>query len=571
MPDLIQSLQGRDLGHLRIVASLWGVELRSVEIGPAFQELAAAVLVPDLVGEVVGSLPVEAQAALAALLAEGGRMPWATFMRRYGEIREVGPGRRDRDQVHLNPISAAETLYYRALLARAFFDTPAGAQEFAYLPEDLLPLLHPVVNPEGPRGKKSMAAKISPVPRPPEEPLGRPATPIERTEIVLATDRILDDACTLLAALRLGWEGVPRPANLSVPQNVLREILVVSGLVTDQGPQLEPIKNFLAASRGEALAWLVKSWRTSETLNELHLLPGLVCEGEWSNQPLATRRFLLKLLAPIPTGQWWSLNAFVRLVKEKYADFQRPAGDYDSWFIKRVSDGVYLRGFTAWDEVDGALIRYLLTGPLHWLGVVDLALPDPEKAPSAFRKTSSASRLLEGTSPERTPQETARLHVSSQGRISVPRLAPRALRYQVARFCDWEDEKVEEYRYRVTPSALQRAKEQGLKIDQLLALLRKFTGAPVPPVFLHALQRWERKGTEARLESQVILRLASPDVLEELRGSKMARFLGEVLGPAAVVIKPGAQSKVLAALAEMGLLAEEDANHGQIEGPSGGP
>jgi len=571
MPDLIQSLQGRDLGHLRIVASLWGVELKSVEIGPAFQELAKALLAPELVVEVVSSLPAEAQGALSALMAEGGRMPWATFIRRYGEIREVGPGRRDRDQVHLNPISAAETLYYRALLARAFFDAPGGAKEFAYLPDNLLPLIPPLAGPAGPKGRKTSAGKTSPAPKPPDEPLGRPATPIERNEIILASDRILDDACTLLAALRLGWEGVERPGNLFVPQEVVREILVASGLITEHGPQLEPIKNFLAASRGEALALLVKSWKTSETFNELHQLPGLVCEGEWSNQPLVARRFLLGLLAPIPAGHWWSLNAFVRLIKEKYADFQRPAGDYDSWFIKRVSDGVYLRGFAAWDEVDGALIRYLLTGPLHWLGVVDLALPDPEKTPSAFRITPSASRLLEGNSPERTTQETARLHVSSQGRISVPRLAPRALRYQIARFCEWEDEKVEEYRYRVTPSALQRAKEQGLKIDQLLSLLRKFTGAPIPPVFVHALQRWERKGTEARLESQVVLRLASPEVLDELRASKMARFLGEVLGPAAVVIKPGAQSKVLAALAEMGLLAEDHTENRPSDAPAGGP
>jgi len=43
----------------------------------------------------------------------------------------------------------------------------------------------------------------------------------------------------------------------------------------------------------------------------------------------------------------------------------------------------------------------------------------------------------------------------------------------------------------------------------------------------------------------------------ELRKSKAARFLGETLGPTTVVIKEGAQSKVMAALAEMGLLAEE--------------
>ncbi len=50
-----------------------------------------------------------------------------------------------------------------------------------------------------------------------------------------------------------------------------------------------------------------------------------------------------------------------------------PAGDYDSWFIKRASDGQYLRGFAHWEEVDGALIKYFITDILHWLGQVDLS------------------------------------------------------------------------------------------------------------------------------------------------------------------------------------------------------
>jgi hypothetical protein len=47
-------------------------------------------------------------------------------------------------------------------------------------------------------------------------------------------------------------------------------------------------------------------------------------------------------------------------------------------------------------------------------------------------------------------------------------------------------------------------------------------------------------------------------VLDELRKSKAGRFLGETLGPVTVIVKAGAQSRVLAALAELGLLAEYD-------------
>ncbi len=572
MPDLKQSLQGRDLGHLRIVAELCGLELAAAEREAALEQLSAALLDPELVAEIQASLPAGAREALAALTAEGGRLPWAAFARRFGEIREVGPGRRDSEQVHLHPVSAAEMLFYRALLARAFFDSPSSPQEFAYIPDDLLPLIHrevPLTPPPLPQGEGTRVR---------DEPLGRPATPIERALPLPADDRMLDDACTLLAALRRGWSGVPQPEGLGVPENVLKDFLLAARLIlpaSEEGgekgylPQLEPVRSFLAASRGEAQARLAKAWLSSETFNELRQLPGLACEGEWTNQPLVTRQFLLDLLAAVPAGQWWSLNAFVRLVKEKYADFQRPAGDYDSWFIKRLSDGVFLRGFAAWDEVDGALVRYLITGPLHWLGILDLAVPDAEKAPSAFRFTAAAGRLLEGISPQKAAEETGRLTVSSQGRITVPRLVPRAARYQVTRFCDWEEGKADEYRYRVAPSSLQRAREQGLKVEQLLGLLQKHAAAPVPPAFVRAVQRWEKQGTEARLERRLILRLGSPAVLEELRKSKVARFLGEPLGPTTVVVTPGAQTKVLAALAEMGLLAEDQTKADIIDGESG--
>jgi hypothetical protein len=104
---------------------------------------------------------------------------------------------------------------------------------------------------------------------------------------------------------------------------------------------------------------------------------------------------------------------------------------------------------------------------------------------------------------------------------------------------------------------LKRAGEQGLKVSQLLNLLAKNATAEIPPTFVKALKRWELNGAEARVEVQTILRVSKPEVLEELRKSKAGRFLGEMLGPVTVVVKPGAQSKILAALAELGLLAEE--------------
>jgi len=531
MPDLVQSLQNYDIGHLRIVAGLWGVELPSPETDEALKELSAVLLNPGLVIETVDILPSDARSALDALVDAGGKMPWAAFARQYGEIREAGPGRRDREQIYLNPISAAEALFYRALLARAFFDTSSGAQEFAYIPEDLLKVI--------PVGAEQGAPKGYALP-----PLGRLATPQERQHPIQASDRLLDDTTTFLAALRMGLE----PPETQVPVKVIRLLLEAAKVIVKGSPQAEAVKGFLEMPRGEALSMLAKAWQASEDINELRLLPGLQCEGEWTNQPLVTREFILGLLKAIPDEKWWSLPAFIHDIKGRFPDFQRPSGDYDSWFIKRILDGTYLRGFASWDEVEGALIRYLITGPLFWLGEVDLATLVDSEIILAFRVNKKQVASI----------ENGKLTVASNGRISVPRLVPRVTRYLIARFCEWEEDRLEEYRYRVSTRSLKKAKEQGLKVGQLLSLLAKNAAAEIPPAFIKALKRWEAKGTEARMETQTILRVSRPEVLEELRKSKAARFLGESLGSVAVVVKPGAQSKVLAALAELGLLAEDE-------------
>jgi hypothetical protein len=530
MPDLFHSLLKQDIGHLRIIAELWGIELDSPKVDGALEELSASLLDPNLLAELIESLPPEADSAITSLVNSGGRLPWTTFTRKYGDIREAGAGKRDREKIYRNLTSITEILYYRGLLARAFFDTQKGPQEFAYIPDDLLSLVK----------EQNENSAISENTAANTEPLGRPASPGERGQELLASDSILDDATTFLAALRMGRSGFQ-------PDNRLVALLSTAKLINKKGiPQPEPIKKFLEISREDALSMLADAWTESDSFNELKLMPGIICEGEWTNQPLETREFLLNLLGAVPEGKWWSLNSFIRDIKTKYADFQRPAGDYDSWFIKRATDGQYLRGFAYWDSVDGALIKYFITDILHWLGQVDLSVAEGAAEPTSFRLSS-----FEGMK-----EEKGKIGISSNGRISIERTAPRVVRYQVSRFCEWEEPKKDEYVYRVTTRSLTHAKEQGLKAEQLLALLVKHTNGKVPPSLVQALKRWEVHGTEARIETQVVLRVTRPEILEEMRRSKAARFLGEVLSPTTVIVKGGAIQNVMDALTELGLLTE---------------
>lgn len=549
MPDLLHSLLKQDIGHLRIVAEFWGLELESITVEEAREELSAALLDAELVVELLDALSPQTKSALRALLDEEGRIPWATFARKYGDIREMGAGKRDRERPHLKPASTAETLFYRGLLARAFFDTEKGPQEFAYIPDDLLELLYNVIEDTE---ETSSPAPVKPASLPnviaPSDALGRPASPGERGHDVVANDSILDDATTLLAALRTGRSLEDAGSLITIPEQapIIQNLLATANLIREGVPQAEAVKTFLECPRGEALKILQEAWVESASFNELCLMPTILCEGEWKNNPQETREFLLNLLDAIPEDKWWSLGAFIRDIKQKYADFQRPAADYDSWFIKRKSDGQYLRGFVSWEQVDGALVRFFITDVLHSLGEVDLSTAEGATEPTAFRISTAAHEK----------EEKGKLTVSSNGRISVPRDVPRVVRYQVSRFCEWEDSKDDAYRYHLSTGSLSKAKEQGLKVEHLLALLARHAEAGIPPSLLKALKRWEVNGTEARVQTQVILKVSKPEVLEEMRKSKAAKFLGEVLSPTTVVVKSGAIQKVMEALTELGLLTE---------------
>ena len=530
MTTLEQSLHKYDLGHLRIVAQFWGVELATKERKETREELSEKLLQAKLASEIIEALPVSAKHALNTLRQNEGRIAWVVFSRQFGEIREMGAGKRDREKPYLTPVSAAEILFYRAFLARAFFDTPDGVIEFAYIPTDLLKII--------PEEKQENHKKKG---------LGRLARPDERGKTILANDHILDDLTTYLAVIRLGSQKPPIP--LEISPRFARDLLLASRLISPAGEiKLSAVKTFLEADRTNAREKLIQTWRTSEEINELWQIPNLICEGEWQNPILATRNAVLEFLKNIPPNKWWSLKAFIADIKERTPDFQRKAGEYDAWFIRRSKDDTPLRGFEHWDDVEGALIRYFITGVFFWLGMVDLARSEESTQISAFRSIDKdLSHPEEGT-----------IIATSSGEISISRSAPRKARYLISRFCDWEESKDSDvYRYQITSTSLERAKEQGLKIAHLQGLLKKYATTEIPPILGQALKRWELNGTEARVETMSVLRLSKPEDLRALRESKAGRFLGEVLGPTTVAVQAGASKKIMARLIEMGIFMED--------------
>ena len=74
MPDLLHTLLKYDIGHLRIIAGAWGLELETSEVDSATEELCASFLDLEAVTETMEILPADARSALTALLESNGKM-----------------------------------------------------------------------------------------------------------------------------------------------------------------------------------------------------------------------------------------------------------------------------------------------------------------------------------------------------------------------------------------------------------------------------------------------------------------------------------------------------------------
>jgi hypothetical protein len=534
MPDLQHTLQGNDLGFLKMVAGLWGIEMTAPDAYTALPVLIKSLDDQYTFPEILATLPENAREALFVLLDGDGRHPWAQFVRQFGELRPFGAARRDRERPDLKPTSVTEILWYRALIGKAFFSQSSEPQEFAYLPDEFIPYLQPL-------------HRSTPL------PFGRAASPAEYAVPLPASDAVLDTTCTLLAALRLGMDVTHLPGwNSPIDPYHLKLLLITTGLLDSKGiPLPDATRSFLEKPRGAALTDLANAWLDSCTFNELFLLPGLVFEGGWLNDALLARQKVIEFSSTLPAGTWWSLNAFVAAVKERQPDFQRLAGDYDSWFIRRAADDQYLRGFSSWDAVDGAMLRWMITCPMHWLGFLDLASPSENQPATAFR----LSNLWQGQPPIRFHPEKGQIHLNAEGILTVNQQVPRAVRYQVARFGEWLEGKENAHAYRLTPTTLEKARQQGLRTSHLLTLLRKFAIQPLPPMLMQALEHWEQFGTQAVVERITLLRLTNPEMLPVLRSHKASRYLGEQLSPNLIVIKSGGENAIRKALAELGYLA----------------
>jgi hypothetical protein len=321
-------------------------------------------------------------------------------------------------------------------------------------------------------------------------------------------------------------------------------------------PKRAEARRWLGGSRPEQLRKLAETWRETAAYVDLWHVPGLYVETEAGtmNQysPAGARGAVLDILkGAVPAQGWWSIDDFIDNIKQDSADFQRPNSDFDSWYI-RNQDGEYLSGLKSWDAVDGALLEFLITCPLHWLGLVDLA-------EGAARLTAYGRAFL-GLSAYPNPAETNdKLDIGADGMLRMSRKVARIDRFQIARFATWLGVENGVYLYRIDPDSITRAAGQGINTGHIAAFISRVTGdAPLPSALASLLNNW-RAGAVAtvQVERVYVLRTTSPEVMKVIMETPaLRRFMGAQLGEMAAIVRADNLNDLRDALGGHGIQAE---------------
>lgn len=243
------------------------------------------------------------------------------------------------------------------------------------------------------------------------------------------------------------------------------------------------------------------------------------------------------------------------LVKQIDPDFQRPTGDYDTWYIQD-RHGNFLMGFAHWDEVEGALIRYLLTFILPVLGVVDLGSPDQTRDPTSFCLTPAGQSFLTGRSTiDDLPPKTPWLRVDHNFLVRVPAQASLYDRFQVARFAQLESYDPQRAGYHITQASVKRALKNGVTPDQITAFLTRVTNNQTPLKVVESIRNWGTRYATVALEPATLLHLKHEALASELRQHPgLGPLLGESLNPTTILIPARHVAQVKRFLIELGYL-----------------
>ncbi len=486
---------------LEAIAEGWHIALTDERVPEIVDRLVTEMTTPVNVRSTLQRLNEFEREALAFVAARGEARAHVV-VRKYGDLRRLGPGSLEWQKAWRQPASAVERLWFLGLLHLGYAMDDRFHGQFFFVPGDILAILPPM-----------------PAPAPTFNATPLPSPAVARND----TDALARGVLAILSHCRnkqvrsrkgelsarelTGLEGRLRPAT---SRSALWEAQRLRFLrhLTEKAGWLR-VQDGLWKPTAEAGRWLKKdatgrqtdlysAWLEDTNWNELWMMPSVRCENTgWRNDPTFARKAVLSGLTQCPVDTWLGIAALVDSMYDRDPDFMRPDGDYDSWYIRDAQTGQYLTGFSNWHRVEGALVRYILAAPLCWLGVVALGSPQEGTSADRFMLTRLGATILGLLKPE--TDAIRPFVVQADRQVIVPHNASWYDRFLLERFARWVGEEEGFARYVLDAASVRAGLQQGISTDQVLAFLRRATNNRLPEPVARALKAYgQQSGNSVR-------------------------------------------------------------------------
>ena len=414
---------------------------------------------------------------------------------------------------------------------------------------------------------------------------GWPIEPSELARLRQARGRKVDVAQQLLAAppaptLLAGaaLQGLAVATEIGVEEaNLFSHLLLELGLAECAGGRLVASRHawqrFLSESadaRARSVAHAYQSltgWSELDTVLRQRSDLVLWHHGQYAcsyqnfrSRLVRMRHMLLRLLACAGEAGWLSLDrietALKRLWPQVNALLDAPVA---SWGVAlRDGFGQFShRSSPPWDEVEGRVLRFLLQGPLYWLGWVELSLREEQLV--AFRPVGLADWVWDRpVVGEPLVGEAVTIQQSHQGVMVIvrPDRVCASLHTLLGRIAVLEHASPTQFVYRLDPRHTSIEFEMGRSASDLLVEWDGCLSTPAPLAVVDTLTEWwSRYGRVRMYEGFALLELQDDVLLAELEAStSLAQHIVARISPRLALVTEEQVPLLLKELGERGYM-----------------
>ncbi len=352
------------------------------------------------------------------------------------------------------------------------------------------------------------------------------------------------------------------PAETNAPRlYFMRLLLQALGLLEAERGSLRPtgprgrLPDLWKLDAVERTRLSIQAWQSMKEWSELASLSVTTLSFDLPQ----ARSVLLEQLRLLPTDVWMSAERFLnrmaivapRLLFEARDALTPDSGNGTGMLL---GAGLSARQSRWFAEAEAAFVGGALSGPLHWLGLLDISADEGRLL--AFRINADGARVLQTEHPAPEEPVEARLVVQPNFQILALGAVPEQTLASLEVFADRVKVDRSAIEYSLCREAVYRAQKDGLSIPTIVEFLQRQSSAPIPQNVIRTLQEWGHQHERIVFHRSIALcQVADEHSLERLwTDPVLQRYMERSLSPTVALIKRGRATAFKETLLEKGVL-----------------